>query len=117
MDLNYIQKVRLQQLIIARTMNSSSVALQKITEQIQYILELPINQIKQNILIQEELFKVIVSGTNIGNPSFYSAFIVSKPEILHEKFFKELEPYIDVHIFDNNQHFKEYIIKALLIVS
>ena len=113
-SLFHIQQVRMEQFAILNKQYKSSSPFAEVWKQMEYLNELPINQIHKNILMQEQIFKAMSLGLNIGAPSFYATFIVPHSYMMHEKFLSKLEPHINANIFDNKKNFNVFMQQAFL---
>jgi len=71
-----------------------------------------ITEIEKNVLIQEELFKLVASKANL-NISFYYGKIIDPNVCLNLKFYNKLSPLINDRIFDNKVNFQRFLGKAI----
>ena len=89
-------------------------SLEKHAEIILEFSNLQISPLKRNILIQDELLKMISNGLLKQNPSFYAAFRVIRHEV-EVNFYKKMEPFITASNFNSKRDFEifaKYGLKA-----
>jgi len=73
---------------------------------------LPLDVIQRNILIQDELLKMISTGILQKSPNFYVGYQVLRPDI-EIAFFKKLEPFINANNFNSKKDFEILARQAL----
>jgi hypothetical protein len=75
-----------------------------------------LDELEKNILIQEEIFKLIAINSRI-NPSFYYGLTIQDFISVNIKFRQRLTPYITEQIFTNKKEFQLFAIKAIKIYN
>ena len=88
-----------------RDLKSNGIISKNALESLEMLTQVSIDNLKRNILIQDELLKIISTGVIKKNPSFYSAFKVIKHEV-EINFYKKMEPYINVNNFNSKKDFE-----------
>lgn len=82
---------------------------------VEHLNNLPLDDIHKNLLIQEQIFKLLSENMLSQRPSFYHAFIMEKQPILHQLFFERLNSYITPNIFDNIKNAQTFMKQAFII--